>query len=407
MKVKINKGRAKGYVDAPPSKSMAHRLLICAGLSDGVSTVHGIAESEDILATMDCLKALGASIQKEKGAVRVTGIGKFKDSKASFDEVLKCRESGSTLRFFIPICLAMGKELSLTGSQRLLERPLGIYKEICCEKQMAFSQENDCIKVCGPLKAGIYKMAGNVSSQFVSGLLFALPLLEGESRIEIAPPIESRSYINMTIDALKTFGVYVHWDGDNDLVVPGGQAYGQRDVYVEGDYSNAAFLEALNVLGGQVQVGNLKEDTLQGDHVYCRMFESLMAGEADLDISDCPDLGPILFSVAAALKGGVFRGTARLKIKESDRASVMAEELEKFGVKTTIEDDSVTIESGGLEEPKTELYGHNDHRIVMSMAVLSTITGGIIEGAEAVSKSFPDFFDKLLSLGIEVEKLED
>lgn len=407
MKVKINKGRAKGYVDAPPSKSMAHRLLICAGLSDGVSTVHGIAESEDILATMDCLKALGASIQKEEGVVRVTGIGKFKDSKASIDEVLKCRESGSTLRFFIPICLAMGKELSLTGSQRLLERPFGIYKDICSEKQMAFSQENDCIKVCGPLKAGIYKMAGNVSSQFVSGLLFALPLLEGESRIEIAPPIESRSYINMTIDSLKTFGVDVHWDGDNDLVVPGGQAYGQRDVYVEGDYSNAAFLEALNVLGGQVQVGNLKEDTLQGDHVYGRMFESLMAGEVDLDISDCPDLGPILFSVAAALKGGVFRGTARLKIKESDRASVMAEELEKFGVKTTIEDDSVTIESDGLAEPQAELYGHNDHRIVMSMAVLSTITGGIIEGAEAVSKSFPDFFDKLLSLGIEVEKLED
>ena len=406
MKIKIHKGYAKGCIKAPPSKSMAHRMLICAGLSKGVSTVHGIAESEDVLATIDCLKALGAKIKREGDTVSVTGLGASLD-EISDDVILKCRESGSTLRFFIPICLAMSKPISLTGSERLLERPLGIYEDICREKDMFFSHKSGSIKVEGPLKAGTYKMAGNVSSQFVSGLLFALPLLDGESKIELIPPVESRSYIDMTIDALSKFGIEVYWDGENTLIIPGQQTYMQSEVSVEGDYSNGAFFEALNVLGGQVQVENLNNDTLQGDRVYIEMFECLKSEGKSLDISDCPDLGPILFSVAAALNGGCFTGTARLRIKESDRATVMAEELAKFGVNVDVEADRVIVETTGLKEPKEELYGHNDHRIVMSNAVLSTVTGGIIEGAEAVAKSFPDFFEKLSLLGIEVEKIAD
>ena len=187
----------------------------------------------------------------------------------------------------------------------------------------------------------------------------------------------------------------------------GGQTYKAKEVTVEGDYSNAAFLEAFNLFGGKVQVDNLKEDSLQGDKVYEKMFKTLCKGNEELDISDCPDLGPILFAVSAALNGGRFTGTARLRIKESDRATVMAQELAKFGINVIVGHDYVTVEGGLLLKPETELYGHNDHRIVMSMAVLSTITGGIIDGAEAVKKSFPDFFEKLTSLGIEVTTIEN
>lgn len=404
MKVKIKKGLASGKVDAPPSKSMAHRMLICAGLSGGTSIVNGIAESEDILATIDCLEALGAKCEKSGDSIRVTGINM---DGVETGTVLKCRESGSTLRFFVPICMLTGKKLVLTGSERLLQRPLGVYKELSEEKNMEFLQEDGQVKVAGPLVPGTYRMAGNVSSQFVSGLLFALPLLDGESKIELIMPVESRSYINMTIDALKEFEVNAYWDGDNTIVIPGGQTYKAKEVTVEGDYSNAAFLEALNLFGGKVQVDNLKEDSLQGDKVYEKMFKTLCEGNEELDISDCPDLGPILFAVSAALNGGNFVGTARLRIKESDRATVMAQELAKFGINVIVGHDYVTVEKGSFTKPETELYGHNDHRIVMSMAVLSTITGGIIDGAEAVKKSFPDFFEKLTALGIEVTTIEN
>ena len=404
MKVKIKKGLASGCVDAPPSKSMAHRMLICAGLSSGTSIVNGIAESEDILATIDCLSALGAKCEKNGDSIKITGIN-FDEVKS--DTVLKCRESGSTLRFFVPICLMSRKAMSLTGSERLLQRPLGVYKDLCLEKGIHFMQEDGQVKVTGPLVSGTYRMAGNVSSQFVSGLLFALPLLEGESKIELIPPVESRSYIDMTIDALKEFEVDVYWNGDNTIVIPGGQTYKAKEVTVEGDYSNAAFLDALNLFGGKVEVENLNQESLQGDKVYSEMFDALSTGSAQFDLSDCPDLGPILFAVSAALNGGRFTGTARLRIKESDRATVMAEELAKFGVNVIVGEDFVYVEPGSLSEPETTLYGHNDHRIVMSMAVLSTTTGGVIDGAEAVAKSFPDFFEKLTSLGIEVEKIEN
>ena len=404
MKVKIKKGLASGCVDAPPSKSMAHRMLICAGLSSGTSIVNGIAESEDILATIDCLSALGAKCEKNGDSIKVTGID-FDDVRP--DTILKCRESGSTLRFFVPICLMSGKAMSLTGSERLLQRPLGVYKDLCLEKGMQFLQEGGQVKVAGPLVSGTYRMAGNVSSQFVSGLLFALPLLEGESKIELIPPVESRSYIDMTIDALKEFEVDVYWNGDNTIVIPGGQTYKAKEVTVEGDYSNAAFLDALNLFGGKVEVENLNQESLQGDKVYSEMFDALSTGSVQLDLGDCPDLGPILFAISAALNGGRFTGTARLRIKESDRATVMAEELAKFGVNVIVGEDFVLVEPGSLSEPETTLCGHNDHRVVMSMAILSTTTGGVIEGAEAVSKSFPDFFEKLTSLGIEVEIIEN
>ena len=404
MKVRIGRGTAKGTVSAPPSKSMAHRLLICAGLSDGECIVHGISDSEDMLATMDCLRALGVQCEREKDTVKVSGID---IRKAAASEKLNCRESGSTLRFFVPIALLTGKETVLAGSRRLMERPLSVYEELFLQRGIAFQKTEREIRTRGSLRYGSFEMDGNVSSQFVTGLLFALPLLEGDSRIVLRPPVESRSYIDMTLYALRMFGVEAGWQEENVLYIKGNQCYHAEEVFVEGDYSNAAFFEALNLLGGQVKIENLRKDSLQGDRVYEELFEALKRPGAELDLSDCPDLGPVLFAAAASECGGKFTGTSRLKIKESNRGDAMAEELRKFGVTVEVLENEVIVGRQGLREPKENLDGHNDHRIVMSEAVLLTQTGGIIDGAEAVSKSFPDFFEKLASLGIEVERIEN
>ena len=404
MKIRIEKGIAAGTLAAPPSKSMAHRLLILAGLSGARCAVHGISDSQDILATLDCLEALGIKCKKTGDTVTVEGID---ITRAAARKALNCRESGSTLRFFIPIALMTGRETELLGSERLLERPLGIYEEICEESGFRFVREKDRIRALGKLEPGVFEMDGNISSQFITGLLLVLPLLDGDSRIILRPPVESLSYINMTIEALRLFGAEAKWESEREISVKGGQRYSAKEVFTEGDYSNAAFFEALNFMGGNVRIENLRENSLQGDRVYKDLFARLKSPGAKIDISDCPDLGPVLFAAAAWGCGAKFTGTDRLKIKESSRGEAMARELRKFGARVIEGKNEITVEACGISELKNMLDGHNDHRIVMAEAVLLTKTGGIIEGAEAVNKSFPDFFEKLSSLGIEVKKIED
>ncbi len=404
MTVTIKPGRARGTISAPPSKSSAHRLLISAALAEGESTVHGISECEDVLATIDCLSALGIHSTREGDTVKLCGIS-LKDAPEG--AILNCRESGSTLRFFLPIALISGKETVLRGASSLMQRPMSVYREICREFGLKYQKDGDEIRVRGPLRSGEYKVVGNISSQFISGLLFALPLVDGDSRIIITPPIESRSYINLTVNALAEFGVKVTWQDDHTLYIKGGQKYKAQETTVEGDYSNAAFLSALNLFGGDVTVEGLLADSLQGDKVYKNYFPMLGKGTPTIHIGDCPDLGPIFFSVAAAKHGAVFNGTRRLKIKESDRAEAMAEELRKFGSAVTVYDDTVVVYPAEFHAPSEILQGHNDHRIVMALSVLLTITGGSIRGAEAAKKSFPDFFPVLRSLGIDITESED
>lgn len=399
MKVTIKPGHATGTAVAPPSKSMAHRLLICAGLSDGVSVIKGVALNEDIAATIDCLTALGAKCDIDGDTVTVQGVN---PARSKIRSPLPCRESGSTLRFFIPLTLLNKGETTFTGSETLLSRPLNVYAALCKEQRLLFRQEKDAVTVKGALCAGEFKVAGNISSQFISGLLFALPLLEKDSYIRITSPIESRSYIDLTLQALHSFGIRAEWQEEKVLYIPGKQSYRPTDMTVEGDYSGAAFLAALNTVGGDVTVSGLTPDSLQGDKVYQQHFAALCIGTPAIHIADCPDLGPILFAVAAAKHGGVFTGTKRLKIKESDRAAVMAEELKAFGTAVTVHEDAVVVYPHAFHAPDRMLHGHNDHRIVMALAVLLTVTGGEIEGAEAVRKSFPDFFQKITALGIEV-----
>ena len=396
----IQPGKARGAVSAPPSKSVAHRALLCGALS-GQSRVLGVSPSEDVTATVSCLRALGAKVQQDMDAVSLGGLEVF---SARSTATLCCRESGSTLRFLLPLCMLRGKPVTLTGSKRLLQRPLGIYREIAEKQGIFWEQTQDSVTVCGRLKAGSYTLPGDVSSQFITGLMYALPLLEEDSTLEITGSFESESYIDLTLAVLADFGIAISREG-RLFSIPGKQRPIGREYTVEGDCSNAAFLEALNVLGGQVLLQGLSEHTVQGDRVYKQMFARLEQGEKEFDLSDCPDLAPVLFALAATKGGGVFTGTKRLRLKESDRGLAMAQELAKFGIPVVVEENRVVVQPGVLQTPAQALSGHNDHRIVMALSLLCTLTGGEIEGAEAVNKSFPDFFQKLRHLQIGVTEL--
>lgn len=397
MKRLILPSVAYGTVKAPPSKSMAHRLLICAGLSNGKSVVEGLSLSNDIQATISCLKSLGAKIDLTVDVAHVEGI-----SKTSHSPILNCGESGSTIRFFVPIALALSNKATLLGATSLLKRPMDIYKELSGNHGFCFSQDEKGISVSGGLKSGTFTVKGNVSSQFITGLLFALPLLDGDSVIKIIPPVESYSYLKLTLSALSKFGIEIK-EEENTFYIKGNQKYVSTNCTVEGDYSNAAFLDGFNYLGGNVTVLGLNENSLQGDKIYKEYFSLLENGTPTLDISDCPDLGPVLFALASAKNGASFIGTKRLRIKESDRVSAMASELEKMGVQITAEENRVIIPKSKLTTPKTPICSHNDHRIVMAMTLLLTLTGGEIIGTDAVSKSYPDFFEQIKKLGIGVK----
>lgn len=397
MTVAIKKSKANGTVCAPPSKSAAHRALICGALSSG-GKIQNIEYSNDILATIDCLTALGASVQRFDNAVKTGGLNPFNSKQVTVD----CRESGSTLRFMIPLCMLSGSKITLTGSKRLFERNLEIYESIARQNDILFEKSDNSLTVCGSLKNGSYRVQGNISSQFISGLLFALPLLYGDSTLEIVGDYESRPYVDLTLKALSDFGIVIE-NEDRIYKIKGGQKYKSRDITVEGDYSNAAFLDGFNLLGGSVTVTGLQADSLQGDKIYKQMYEQLKNGEKIFDLSDCPDLAPVMFALSTVFGGAYFTGTRRLKIKESDRSGAMAAELKKFGVKVEVGDNFVKICANSFKTPCETLCGHNDHRIVMALSLLCTVTGGCISGAESVAKSYPDYFEKIKTLGIVVE----
>jgi 3-phosphoshikimate 1-carboxyvinyltransferase len=302
----------------------------------------------------------------------------------------------------------------MTGSGRLMERPLSVYETLCREKDLLFDKKADSLLVRGPLKTGSFVIPGNISSQFVSGLLIALPLLEEDSIMKILPPVESGPYIEMTIAAMKRAGVTVEKTDALTFRIPGKQKYLPCVQAVEGDWSNAAPLLAMGLL-----VDGLDDHSLQGDRRCPAYIDQLKKGYARLDLSDCPDLGPVLIAAAALQHGAKFIGTRRLKIKESDRGLAMRQELDKMGVTVETEENEIFAHAGaecreepadeecfgkasGLRRPKEPLDGHNDHRIVMALAVMLTKTGGTIRGAEAVRKSLPDFWDRLAELGVEM-----
>jgi 3-phosphoshikimate 1-carboxyvinyltransferase len=404
MLVKIENSNLAGKAVFPPSKSMSHRLIIAASLASGESVVRNVSRCDDTLATMASLTALGAKFIKGDDNIRVGGID---INEASADSELFVNESGSTLRFLIPLAYLTDKEITFRGAKRLFERPLSVYQNIADDLGLVFRPAEDSLTVKGRLTPGEYKIPGNISSQFITGLLFALPMLDGDSKIVIQPPFESRPYVDMTIKALETFGVSVEYEDEYTILIKGRQRYTAADTAVEGDWSGGAFLFALSMLHPEISISGYDKESLQGDKICLEYFEKIRAGNPALDISDCPDLGPILFAMAAYFSGATFTGTKRLKIKESDRAEAMRCELEKFGARVEISEDSVTVKGGDLHEPVELLSGHGDHRIVMSLATLASKLGGKILGAEAIKKSYPEFFEVFSLLGGEMEISEE
>ena len=398
MIAKFQPCRLAGVIDAPASKSMAHRYLIGAALSGEKCVLSGVDYSQDILATMDCLTALGAKLTVEGDRVTLKP-GDFLKVEAP---VLECRESGSTLRFFIPLALCLGRPVTLRGRERLLERPLDVYENLCRENGFVFEKKADSVTVCGHLKSGTYALRGDISSQFITGLIFAMVYLGENATLRIRPPLESRPYINLTVAALGAFGAHVGFADPYTIEIRKSKLRGWSG-RIEGDCSNAAFLDAFNHIGSHVRLENLDPASLQGDRVYAEYFRLISQGVPTLDISDCPDLGPVLFALAAMKNGAVFTGTERLKAKESDRGLAMQQELRKLGGELVIGGNRITVPKQELRYRGTPLDGHNDHRIVMALSVILSKTGGSIAGAEAVRKSYPGFFEDLRRLGAEIE----
>lgn len=402
MKVKILPSKTSGEVSAPPSKSFAHRYLIGSVLSRGKCVIKNIADSDDISATLSCIEQLGGSVTKDGNIVTVIPTNEKQIENAVFD----CKESGSTLRFFIPVVLATGaKNCTFSGSERLLARGIKEYEKLFENSDVKIKSDEKSIEVNGTLSAGNYEISGEVSSQYTTGMLFALSVLDGKSTLKITGNAESRAYVDMTIKVLKDFGADITEPEKNFFEINGKGRLSPGEFTVEGDWSNAAFLIALSRLLGTISVSGLNENSVQGDRFSSVAFDALDGENAEIDLKDCPDLAPILFAYAAYKNGGKFINTRRLRVKESDRANVMAEELKKIGANVKVYENSVEIEKTQLKPPIVPLCGHNDHRIVMALSVLAAVFGAEIDGAEAVNKSYPDFFRVIKKAGVNVNEI--
>ncbi len=402
MKVKILPSKTSGEVSAPPSKSFAHRYLIGSVLSRGKCVIKNIADSDDISATLSCIEQLGGSVTKDGNTVTVIPTNEKQIENAVFD----CKESGSTLRFFIPVMLATGaKNCTFSGSERLLARGIKEYEKLFENSDVKINSDKKSIEVNGKLTSGNYEISGEVSSQYTTGMLFALSVLDGKSTLKITGNAESRAYVDMTIKVLKDFGADIAEPEKNFFEINGKGLLSTCEFIVEGDWSNAEFLFALSRLVGTISVSGLNENSVQGDRFSSVAFDALDGENAEIDLKDCPDLAPILFAYAAYKNGGKFTNTRRLRVKESDRANVMAEELKKFGANVKVYENSVEIEKTQLKPPIVPLCGHNDHRIVMALSVLAAVFGAEIDGAEAVNKSYPDFFRVIKKAGVNVYEI--
>lgn len=414
MDIRLAPSKLSGKTAAISSKSDAHRILIAAALSDKPTVIYCNSASDDIRATENCLNALGAKIKTEDGIIEVEPI-KTPVEKAELD----CGESGSTLRFLLPVAGALGVRATLTGRGRLPSRPITPLRRVMENCGVEFSAPWEFpIRIEGQLTSGEYTLKGNVSSQFVTGLLFALPLLSGDSKIRLIPPVESKPYINMTLNTLSKFGIEII-EGENEYTVKGGQKYiSPSEITVEGDWSNAAFFLTAGALGEGVTVTGLNAKSLQGDRAVVDILKKMGAAVkindggvtvsggklsgTQIDASDIPDLVPILSVAAAAAKSGVTTVThaERLRLKECDRLAAVNECLNNIGAVAAETDDGIIVWSGDKIRGG-EVFSFNDHRIVMSMAIAAAVCEGdiIIKNAEAVNKSYPDFFKAYNGLG--------
>ncbi len=403
MNLRLERSGLNGKVTVPPSKSMAHRAVICSYLAKmatgEVSRVENVVLSKDITATKNAMEKLIIPRPEEK-------------------KEIFCGESGSTVRFLIPVAAAIGGKYIFTGEGRLGERPLDAYKDIFDKQRIYYEKPVSSwlpFYMEGRLKNGLFQIEGNISSQYISGLLFALPMIDGDSVIEITTDLQSKPYVDMTVNMLGKFGIKVSSDnndaGNLCYFISGGQTYKNADYKVEGDYSQAAFWMAAKALGSQVTIDGLKADSVQGDREIeniIKEFEKRTGlkentQEYIIDVSQIPDLVPIITVIAALTPGvTIIKNAARLRIKESDRLYAISQTINKLGGKVKELKDSLIIEGtpGGFKGG-TEISAHNDHRIAMSAAIaaLKCEYPVILMGAECVSKSYPDFWEIYRGLG--------
>jgi len=412
--VKIIPESLNGRVKIPPSKSLSHRAIIAASLGNGVSVIENVVLSQDIKSTIEGMKTLGADIEINENTLRIKGRYPLKPISDKID----CKESGSTLRFLIPLALLTNKEITFHGSGGLVSRPINSYVEILNSQSIKYKYYNELpLIVEGNIKPDIFKLRGDISSQFITGLLFALPLLEDKSTINITTDMESKGYIDLTINILKKFGVSITNNKYKQFIIKGNQIYKPINYRVEGDYSQAAFWIVAALLGGEIIIDDLDTNSLQGDRVIVDIIKDMggcMHSNGDsikiakaitkgrtIDVSQCPDLVPILAVLGALSRGRTNLVNAkRLRIKESDRLKSIATELNKLGADVVEKEDSLVIDG------KEELMGGvvdswNDHRIAMALAIASIkcTQPVIITNSDSINKSYPDFFRHFENLG--------
>ena len=437
MNVTITPSKLSGTITPPPSKSQAHRLIIAAALAGGESVLDNIALSQDISATIACMEELGAefSFAGSRLTVRGAGISERSPTLRSARPRMDCGESGSTLRFLIPVALAARGGGTFTGRGRLMERPQQPYFDLFDQKDIAYECSGSALTVRGDLAPGDYALPGNVSSQFITGLLYALPLLPGESTLRITTPLESADYVAMTLQALEQFGVAVERTGPLSYRIPGGQVYRPRSLAVEADWSQAAFWYAAAGLGNAVTVAGMNPGSLQGDKEilhWGRMIAGQpMAGGADvsgpgrtgengvfsgggrssayIDVSPCPDLVPPAAAWGTGMRGELHLCNARrLRMKESDRLAAVSATLAAMGARVEEEEDGLTICGAHTLAGGCTVDCWGDHRIAMMAAVAATRCAAPVTlvGAECVAKSYPAFWDDYEALGGRIVRSE-
>ena len=395
MDICITPKKLYGNINAIPSKSQAHRMLICAAFSDQPTTLICPETNRDIEATANCLTALGAGITWLSNGYRVKPI-----EEVPFRASLPCQDSGSTLRFLLPIAGALGVDTVFQMTGRLPQRPLTpLWEEMERMGCTLTRPTADTIRCTGRLRSGEYAINGTISSQFITGLLFALSLLSGQSRLQVLGKLESAPYVSMTLAAMERFGISC-----NDYCFPGnGRFHSPGTVTVEGDWSNAAFFLAAQALGSPIQVGNLNPDSPQGDRACARLLPELK-DKLTISAADIPDLVPILAVTAAANQGAVFTDIGRLRLKESDRVASVMDMLRALGGQAEADETTLTVYGTGLHGGTVD--SHNDHRIAMSAAIAATVCDSpvTILGAQCVEKSYPKFFTDYTSLGGQYEQ---
>lgn len=403
----------KGSIKVPPSKSMTHRALISASLAKGKSIISNVMFSEDIITTIDALKQLGAKFDIKGDTVTVTGAKKLKYDNND----VYCNESGSTIRFLIPIFSLTNKKVTFTGKESLIARPQTIYKTIFDHDQNTFEKDNNSIVVNGSVKAREYTLPGNISSQFFSGLMFSLPLLKDDSTIYIDGTLESKSYIDLTIEILDEFGIEIQ-EIENGYFIPGNQTYKANNYRIEGDYSQSAFFLVAGIINGAIKIDDLNHESHQGDYEIVNIIkrmkgriiftengfvtEQSQTNGTTIDISNCPDLGPIVALLGALSKGTTtITNIARLRLKESDRVESTVNTLKALGVNINVKDDQIIIYGRQTLEGNVTLDSYNDHRIAMMIAIAALRTDGPITltTANAVNKSYPHFYKDYASVG--------